>query len=220
MTNMTEILRTRSLIAFYFGTGAANGLYAADHPDETPKSVLRALRRRSYRDMSRTLRGAGAMSAADRTRFEEFVDGELAKFLVDLADITDQEEFDLRHHEWCRTVMGAFNDLVKEAQLTATMTYGQAQKWLNMFLKYAAVLDLQETRDAYQWFHVPIDRRVYDAMRKQEITIGSSVAWSKLDRDQYTTAQESLRDHCASLDSGRGIPPLDWEAQSWISTEG
>jgi DNA polymerase-3 subunit alpha len=72
---------------------------------------------------------------------------------------------------------------------TQEFYYGQAQKWINMCLKYLSMLDHSLVENHYEYFHVPIDNYIVDTTG-----IKLYVAWSRLDDyNEYLKFQKSFR---------------------------
>lgn len=99
-------------------------------------------------------------------------------------------------------------------------TYGHAQKWINMMLKYLAVFQHPTVLKDYPYLHIPVDSIVYE--EAEDPTAGIAVprppegkTWSKLSGEQYRTYQEQLR--VAIADQAEDITPLDWEAAVWVN---
>lgn len=202
----------RSLIAFYFGSTAA----ARD--DATDEETIRTVSFRAYRDLNRTLHGVGKISTGARKSMHDGVVDALAGFVGDLPGITTVDDFDKRHQACCSSIIERFADAVSGEWPagTAMMSYGQAQKWLNMTAKYLAVLDHPDVQDVFDLLHVPLDRRVLDRARedlKVELP-GPERVWSKLGRSSYQDIQSNLRASIADRHSG--MSPMQWEAIKWI----
>lgn len=120
--------------------------------------------------------------------------------------------------------------------------YGQAQKWVNMTIKYMDVMGFWQTElDKHRnKLHIPIDNYIIQYVweninfkngEKNEKTIplpyiakngphnykyneDKVVRWSKWDEKQYNAFQEELKDYLE-----KSVPaktPLDWEAHAWI----
>lgn len=90
-----------------------------------------AASRRAYRDMNRTLRLNGANSSILRDK----IDNLLKTRFEGLKDqnINGQDDFDERHKALCDEMISIFT-------LGDGLTYGQAQKWLNMTVKYIYII--------------------------------------------------------------------------------
>lgn len=109
-----------------------------------------------------------------------------------------------------------------------SFSYGTAQKWVNMTLKYCVILhdlydllgeekDLKVCSEVNKYkkhLHVPLDSYMLSAIRK-ELGADTSKAdpWSKIkDYKDYLNLQKAIRDN---ID---GKVPFDWEGDAWIRT--
>lgn len=196
---MDATTQRRSLIAFYFGTEVAIA-------DVTSEQVIIGASRRAYADLKRTLRGIG--TRPDRDDLKQKTHESITTFVDDLASIDSQEDFDRAHKEWCTKTVAEFKQHIHPTRPGFEFRYGQAQKWLNMTLKYLAVLDHPEVQRVYPYLHVPVDLYVYNEAAKEGVK--RLTAWSTLDLERYIAYQESLREMVKS--KGKYSYPLDWEA--------
>lgn len=211
MTGMDEKLRLASLTAFYFGTRVA--------ADPTSPEAITNVSKRAYRDLSRTLHGIGTHPA--KTTLLEAAHASLHAFVTDLEEVKTREEFDTLHDAWCEDRICFFREHLHPDRKAFVFTYGQAQKWINMTLKYLAVLGHPTVADVYPYLHVPIDSIIYAEAEHPSagITVPrppGGTAWSRLTREQYRDYQQSLRTAIATHSDGL-LAPLDWEAQAWIA---
>lgn len=208
---MNETLRLASLTAFYFGAHVA--------ADPTSPEAIRTVSKRAYRDLSRTLHGIG--THPDKNALLEDTHTSLREFVSDLEKATTQDEFDIRHDAWCEGRIRFFEAHPHPDRKTFTFTYGQAQKWINMALKYLAVLNHPDVARVYPYLHVPIDSIVYAEAEHPTVGIGvprppGRVSWSRLDGDQYRDYQRRIRDSVTDSDAS-SLTPLDWESQAWVA---
>lgn len=211
VAGMNETLRLASLTAFYFGAHVA--------ADPTSPEAITTVSKRAYRDLSRTLHGIG--THPDKTTLLEDTHTSLHQFVTNLETVTTQHEFDDRHDTWCQDRIRYFNAHPHPDKEAFTLTYGQAQKWINMTLKYFAVLNHPAMADVYPYLHVPIDSIIYKEAAHPTAGIGvprppGGIAWSRLNQDQYRDYQQRLRDNITDNSDG-SLTPLDWEAQAWIT---
>lgn len=111
------------------------------------------------------------------------------------------------------------------------MTYGKAQKWINMSLKYIMLYteEYQQNLIKYQYsFHVPIDRYVAPSIAgligflpsdgdgrnltnldKSFDSEKENYSWSKISNyNDYLKCQTAIR-------SSLTVPPLKWEYNEW-----
>ena len=205
---MSESRQRRSLIAFYFG-----GAVARDPNLDTDDAVI-LVSKRAYRDVNRTIHGMGSLKDADELRDE--IHQSIVDFVERLEEVTDQGEFDWRHRDWCLGAMATFSNYPHRDRERFGLTYGQAQKWLNMTLKYLSVLGHTGVSSIYPYLHAPLDRVVYRQARKAWGLAAPAGTWSKLGEKKYCEYQESLRDAA----QGDFESVMDWEADLWVDGVG
>ena len=91
-------------------------------------------------------------------------------------------------------------------------TYGQAQKWVNMSLKYLYMMGFDDMSHIERVIHVPVDSLIIDAANDLGVR-WPSTSWSKLDNyPEYLTFQKKLR----KIIQGSTERPLVWENHAWI----
>ncbi|MDO5670380.1 MAG: hypothetical protein Q4G50_10275 [Corynebacterium sp.] len=217
---MSEDRRLCSLVAFYFGAGVAG-------PDgnESDKAI-RAVSNRASRDLSRTIRGIGKLNVGadnpvDALRARN--GGLIVDFIKEIDALAVEAEalqvnFDEKHVFCCVALIEAFREFSEAQRAGLVMSYGQAQKWLNMTLKYLAVLRHPVVSNSYHLLHAPLDRIVYGHAKSQfkmKLPVASGWTWSKLDRVDYVDFQTRLRGQVAA--TGRYDCVLDWETDTWLT---
>lgn len=159
-----------------------------------PKNgLLTACADRAYRGLNRTLRGLGKeQSKAKYIRIQT----SLIRFSQELVskDFEDEKSFDRTHKDKCDNLIKVFNFEYKQI----SMTYGQAQKWINMYLKYLFALGdvrVPGIVKNYQFFHIPIDNIIQDELNKDKGLKRIPIAWSKLNNYQvYLDYQKLVRE--------------------------
>ncbi|RNE49364.1 hypothetical protein [Corynebacterium alimapuense] len=211
---MSKDLRTKSLLAFYFGGAVARDLNF-DHVD-----TIRNVSKRAYRDVNRTMHGIGALKNADALRAEIYAS--VIKFVAGLEEFSHkelgphtQEEFNQLHRAWCLEAIETFSRFPHHQRPDFGLHYGQAQKWLNMTLKYLAVLDHPQVRYAYPYLHVPLDSVVF-RMAEEDLKVKEpSLKWSRLGEKAYLAYQDELY-AAVNADSTITRSVMDWEAEYWI----
>lgn len=138
------------------------------------------------------------------------------------------------HKKLCRMIINKFSEFTQPN----TFTYGHAQKWVNMTLKYLYVLDKCKERSTYDaivsYFHVPIDNIILDMCSNPEehnknlpegmqaLPEGFSVkregeekdAWSTWKDYTYDSYREKLEGQIKTC-YGENTPPLIWELENW-----
>ncbi|MEA5076066.1 MAG: hypothetical protein VB139_06945 [Coriobacteriia bacterium] len=184
-SRFTRVAFAETLATFYFG------------PARVDDSLGRYIDR-AYRDMNRTLR-LGALDDAVRRALRAEAGETLRDAIVRLAQGVELTTcaFDAWHRQACESLKSVY------AVRGVAFTHGQAQKWVNMTLKYvfvALALDIvgapQQLRAFYACAHLPIDSIVLEGLRKQSFD-GSlpDVAWSRHDDyDAYLAFQRAIRE--------------------------
>ena len=193
---------------------------------------------RAYRDLARTLRYKYTSSELEHAKkgskegdFKEKRDSwirEMCTELINSIDMFEKEkkEFDIWHKELC----AKFVEPTEEDQvfcrgkefLEKGFTYGQAQKWLNMTLKYLWLMDLLPTSISPEWLHVPIDSYILKKLKREDSfkecdDIKSdqylNETWSAFSNyDNYKELQERIRDMLKE----EAEAPIEWEGTAWI----
>jgi len=145
---------------------------------------------RAYLDLNRTLHGFATHINADFLRDESH---ELMISLVKrlLGKKMTQNAFDKWHFKSCEELrrhfwVGGFEKF----------TYGQAQKWINMTLKYVFTIGekrLPGFELCYPFAHIPIDNVFMDVLQVYK-KIKLPCPWSRIDDyDVYLNLQKEFR---------------------------
>ena len=196
------------LFQTYFGTKG----------DELDRFISRA-----YRDMNRTLRGIGKLAAADKARI---LNG--AKTLVKTAVIAlrnkpfpenpvqGSRSFDQWHTDLCQALKTYYATELQNVS-KIRLTYGQAQKWVNMTMKYCWVCGGADFSGLGPWFsaaHVAVDEVILVAAEKSGVVkIRPCGKWSAWDNPQtYQNFQDTLRQNAAK----KSQSPLELEYDWWL----
>jgi len=177
------------LFQTYFGTKG----------DELEQFISRA-----YRDMNRTLRGIGKLDDTVKSRI---LNG--AKILVKARvtalsaktvsgnQVQQSRDFDQWHTDLCRALKTYYsNELQNFGKIR--FTYGQAQKWVNMTIKYCWVCGDAVVAGLDPWYsvaHVAVDEVILVAAEKSGVVnIRPCGKWSAWDnQQQYQSFQDTLR---------------------------
>ena len=121
-------------------------------------------------------------------------------------DYSDKEIFDSWHSELCEAICQKYNDS------GIHFHYGQAQKWVNMTMKYLSTIDSTQTDGCFECLHVPIDSIVTD-LAYEEFGLDRPVSrWSRMSEEEYVRYQNRL---CSKIKESTGLAPLLWEFRSW-----
>lgn len=201
MTNRSTITRTDYedyLIYLYFGAR---------------QNFLRACIKRAYRDFSRTLHNLSDLEGKEDVKRKA---GELLETsLIHLKSFSDSSftiiNFDDWHKGTCYKIISLFNE--RDFQFFV----GQAQKWINMSMKYVFTLGEQRIQGfefVYPFCHIPFDNIIIEKLAQKYKDFPSfSCSWSRLDNyDEYLQRQSWLRQKFH-------LAPLDIEFRLWLGQE-
>lgn len=130
-----------------------------------------------------------------------------------------QESFDKWHEKTCGKIIGCYDGVNSNKSI---FTYGNAQKWLNMALKYLWLLgdlpnDIKEER-----LHAPIDSYILQKLwnlKAEGVTCSADTfyykgnSWSKIsDYNDYFDLQKVIRDMAKQV----GKTVIEQENEAWI----
>lgn len=115
-----------------------------------------------------------------------------------------------------------YQELFEESQITV----GQAQKWLNMSIKYMRMMGLLNKDIKSEFIHVPIDNYIVDAVKKNGkiselfeveslgIEPTFSGKWSKItEYKDYLKYQKTIQEELRK----RNCIPIVWESDAWMA---
>lgn len=139
-------------------------------------------------------------------------------------------DFDDWHKAKCEEIINFMNNSIDKSNTKILnkkekFTIGQAQKWVNMTLKYLWLLNALPTGVKPEYLHVPIDSYIieiaYDNKNKFENALGlleekPKDSWSKLSEyEEYFKIQEAIRKAIKTNTTNETIP-IKWESLAWI----
>lgn len=209
--------------------------------EENEIEVIQKCARRAYRDLARTVRYAHPASEPEKAK----ADSGLAAFknlqkkhISDVCNDMAQSiyackegfnKFDSWHKKKCKWIIHKMNKPYDDRKkfLKEDFTYGQAQKWLNMTLKYLWLLDRLPKGIKAQSLHVPIDRFILEKLKetgkfneKSNKITGSGESffyngktWSAMsDIENYKTLQEEIKEIAGEAN----LLPIEWESLAWL----
>lgn len=168
-------------------------------------NILMAAFDRAYLDMCRTIR-YGKLSNDDRMCFKRNAFKAFEDWIKDLNSVP----FDEWHKKACENMIESFS--LKGDIDKSFIVYGQAQKLVNMTLKYVYVLDDNNNygvKNIFNHLHVPVDRYILDLAKKDLGINKPDGAWSTWDYNTYKEYQKEIRRKI-------NIPPMRWEMRNWI----
>ncbi len=162
---------------------------------------------RAYRDMCRTIRFNG-LCKTTRLELKKEVNSFL-KTKIESLNPKFQGEFETWHYEVCDLIIKKYK---KHKKHGIKLTYGQAQKWVNMTIKYLYLFGGYTFDSVFEDLHIPIDNYVFDAAKNELGIKRPADAWSKLDKKEYLKYQEDIREELRKKNSS----PLIWEFENWL----
>ena len=151
----------------------------------------------AYRDLCRTIRGFAKHENHDEIfrNCEEVIYSEISSLFK--KSPCKQESFDIWHKHACERLIFFSSNI---------LSVGQAQKWINMTLKYLSMFDHKMTEKTYEYYHVPIDNYILKSTKYKEF----DTAWSKITSyDKYLGFQKWFRETYDGI-------PVDVEFNMWL----
>jgi hypothetical protein len=145
----------------------------------------------AYGDFNRTLRGIRELPNGDElhAKAENALTDALTTLKARLDKPMAQSDFDDWHRKTCDGLVAVYGD-------TFAFHAGQAQKWVNMTLKYIFTVGEEHIPGfgpAYTLCHAPIDKIVLGELTRYGFDLPSK-PWSQFDYDEYFKCQEWMRD--------------------------
>lgn len=160
----------------------------------------------------------------------------IADAINNLSMIHNQNEYDNWHSEICEKLVNSYAENLKDNE-EVFFSYGNAQKWLNMTMKYLYLMCGifaentpfmkkigNKVMELSEYLHIPVDSYIIEAVWDESATLplrpsgrkreGYKYAsekvepWSKWNKKQYDAFRESL--------DFVGRWPLEWENEAWI----
>lgn len=113
-----------------------------------------ACSRRAYLDLCRTIRFDGQPGDTIRSEVDEILRDEISALLTQ-KNLT-QVEYDVWHKNLCNQISACYESYKIE------LSVGQAQKWLNMTIKYLYIRGGTDLSNMFRYCHVPLDNYVFD----------------------------------------------------------
>lgn len=159
--------------------------------------------KRAYRDFCRTIRNFKSNDIEDRKKDRDSVISLIADELTVFPSFNEQSEFDEWHTTLCEKIINTFSP-------QATLFHGQAQKWLNMTIKYSMVLEIPQITQLIPFLHAPVDNKVLD-MAKNDLKVhAQNLPWSRWNKEIYLDYQYKLRKAIPD-----NLTPFVWEFMKW-----
>lgn len=242
---MTEVKNNK---AFDFLLYSYFGIKESDLNDQSNIPYICA--KRAYLDLARTVRyeyssskleemKSKKSSEEDKDKATNFIDSknELIKNICKniLSHIEPKEgeisfknsDFDDWHKAKCEEIINFMNNSIDKSNtniLKEDFTIGQAQKWVNMTLKYLWLLNALPTGVKPEYLHVPIDSYIIKIAYSKKVTFKYALgledkpkkSWSKLPKyEKYFEIQKAIREAIKTNTTNETIP-IKWESLAWI----
>ena len=226
--------RTRD---FYFFTLFGVPYHVAEKLTEEEKIEICA--RRAYGDLSRTIHYCKSSEWLEKHEkeeenfinakedFKKIIQEDIVESILQLLsqNAESAEVFNKWHAGCCTKIKENANrrtGVIKEK----SFSYGQAQKWVNMTLKYMDISGFWDQDIRFTglrgMLHVPVDSYIMEAAKEADVSLprknvkGKSSeikAWSKWEDTDYDNFITKL----TSVIEGQGKSLSDWEDEAWIA---
>ena len=181
--------------------------------------------RRAYRDLCRTLKGVGKCKGSPRDDVDKLIEEYIEK-------LSQYSDYDVWHCDLCNRIIKIYDNTGYK-----TFTYGHAQKWVNMVMKYLIIYADDEVYSKISPYaealHVPIDSYIFGAAKedlvypyktgergqgqifkgREKWKVVSDYRSSPLYIDEYKMYQNNLKKCIAKKYSGKY--PICWEFEEW-----
>lgn len=196
---------------------------------DSMNDLLRKCANKAYMDLCRTIKfktEGGNIKAEYKAKICDMLVNNY-DVLINAVNSTDDKQtvFDKEHKRICEEICSKYSEI-------SEFTYGQAQKWLNMMLKYVLLIEGDSVLKSC--LHIPVDSYIMQAVGsdnpklkyclklecvpKKDGTVGkysesTSKPWSKWSYEEYIAFQNSIRTAIAESDYNS---PIEWENKAWI----
>lgn len=128
----------------------------------------------------------------------------------------DPSDFPKWHEKSCNALIACYG---------GQLSYGQAQKWLNMLLKYLYVYDVNgyetlfSSREGIAALDMPVDSKVIEALHRKYNVKRPTAGWSVWDRNTYrayqAAARSALQKNASDIENSDEWIPFYWELIHW-----
>ena len=180
-------------------------------------NLARVCAQKAYRDVCRTIEYKG-LCKEGRNGFRETVVDEIVNAVVSLY--SNAKSFEDWHTVLCENII----QKAIEGDEKFSFHWGQAQKWVNMTLKYLRLMGVRfDSIEAEM--HIPIDSYIIEAAAESSDDdlvegiavkgLGIKLDWDKTwsrcdDKGKYSTFQGAVREKTDNKQ-------LEWEEKAWMA---
>ena len=197
------------------------GVTLEDIENLNEEEVISVCANRAYLDMNRTLKFNNACEAKDRKSFCHSICKLMTEEVLKMLKDSDIDQFDAWHRDTCRQIIKTatkYPELKGKKVLdrienrydnSERFYYGQAQKCLNMTIKYMWITGKwnKKLQLLLPVLHVPVDSYI----KSGQFNSNKVVPWSKWNEKQYIDFQKNLRGKLKTQQK-----PIEWEEKTWI----
>lgn len=164
-----------------------------------------AASRRAYLDMNRTLR-FGNLEVVARKNTRNII---VELLETEIISIMKKRRTQMEYDNWHQILSTKMIDEYDKQGVH--FTYGQAQKWINMTLKYLYVLCPDKVENNFPNLHIPLDNYVFSVAQKEFDIKYPTKPWSRWESyDDYMEYQKLIRNNLTD------VAPLSWEFVFWL----
>lgn len=187
--------------------------YGIKETDTTADIIMKAAEK-SYREFCRNISFQSSVPADNRAALEREVENLLSAKIAELPDTaTTQDSFDTAHNNIC-------NDIIRVFEAVGGISYGIAQRWLNLTLLNLVVIesvlasDILSLNAIRQYFHAPVDKYVIEAAASNRILrpfqhgLKLQAAPIQLEDDTYSVEW---------FTAGKSVPYEFWDYDMYIN---
>ena len=160
---------------------------------------------RAYRDMCRTIKFNKLKDITDRRKLRDKVNIMFETEIKKLTSRSKKNSDDFNN--WHGEVFENMKNLYEEKGIK--LTYGQAQKWINMTIKYLYLFGGYTFDSVFEELHIPVDNYILDIANEKVGIDRPKKPWSKWEEEQYRNYQNEIK-------SKIKIAPLIWEFENWL----
>ena len=181
------------------------------------KKAIRVCAGRAYLDLCRTLRYKKPKEKYEEKKSElkdKSIDM-IAEGCENLYKKNVEEEFDETHQMLCEKLCKIYNeaDILDAGHI---FSYGQAQKWVNMTMKYFVLMKYESSNSSLlSIMHIPVDNNVLEVFDPEGKKGYKETPWSKWDEDTYLSFINNLRELVKAKKTDCDTC-FDWEYYNWI----
>jgi hypothetical protein len=173
--------------------------------DSTNEAIKVAVKKAHSPSVARALKTEGVSTSTARNEVANYLEPKIADVLK--RDSFTFEEYD----EWASDVCTSIRGIYRDHGIT-DYTFGNAQKLLNMAIKYVLSADnIDPTLPIFKVAHIPVDRVIMKIAKNKLNVRPMETAWSQTDDlGEIISYQRRFR---AAIPAN--YSPVTWECENW-----